>query len=209
MLPPVPTVFYWLPVPTVCAAFSAHSACCPPVLGFGFRAPARAPTFSEISSYSYKVTEFQKRLSKKDYIKEKFLLSTCLTSWWALSGSSRPRARPLGKYLIKQLNFQEFLSLHKAQHWNYLYYSRCCDHQCFWWSTFPELFFLIVRWLFINFITNMSIYWLKQLNRQYFYCSSAPWYPTSWSAASGLRPSASLQPLTGIIGLFSFQTTIS
>ena len=68
------------PVPTVRAAHqcqqfvlptSANSSCCQSVLGFGFRAPARAPTFSEISSYSYKVTGFQKRLSKKDYFKEK------------------------------------------------------------------------------------------------------------------------------------------
>ena len=68
---PVPTVFCCLSVPTVCAAFSAHSVCCPPVLGFGFRATASASTFSEISSYSYKVTGFQKRISKKDYFKEK------------------------------------------------------------------------------------------------------------------------------------------
>ena len=52
----------------------------------------------------------------------------------------------------------------------------------------------------MNFITNiLSIYCLKQLNRQYFYCSSAPWCPTSWSAVSGLRPSALLQPLTVLL----------
>ena len=63
------SVLHYLQVPTVSAATSAYSECCyqclqcvlPPVLGFGFRAPASASTFSEISSNSYKVTGFQKK----------------------------------------------------------------------------------------------------------------------------------------------------
>ena len=78
---------------------SAHSACCPPVLGFGFRAPASASTFSERSSNIYKVTGFQKNFPKKTISRNKlkqilFLLSTLLSDLlvspqWVLPASGQ------------------------------------------------------------------------------------------------------------------------
>ena len=118
---PVPTVFCCLSVPTVCAAFSAHSVCCPPVLGFGFRATASASTFSEISSYSYKVTGFQKRLFQVK-TKTDFLSPQHLVVWppgEPLVGP--PGLRPgLQVCIIKQFIPRHFFHcIRLSQHWNY------------------------------------------------------------------------------------------